>query len=430
MGWRQLFPIVLLFSCVDGFFVNLFYPSRLALLAKDILILIVYIFFILQESANKWVFQFKRSIGFGIWYLAMMFIAVGMLQIFNPGVPGVLVGVLGFKTMFFYWPLAILTYAYIDSPSRMRGLLRKIVYFSIPICLFGLIQFWKPPDYMIREFGEGFRRALVITYGRPGSAGFLRVLGTFASSGQFSAFLLINTMFVFGLLFTVKNKTEKLIMIGCLVLSYITMLATGSRGWSLLFFPATILFVIFCRWLWRTFFIILLLGLSFNFGFSYLGKAVLARFQTVQDIGMIKQRTLGTTGSEFARYLQEYPFGRGIGTGSSSSGVVAGIRKAELGYLENYFGKLQYEVGIVGLILFYLFLLSLTIHWLKYWLKSPDPATYTLVSALTAYCFVIFCVTFVGVIDSPPVGIFLWVIIGMVAKAATFQLDDQYPLST
>ncbi len=143
MSWRSLFPIIFLFTCVDGFFCNWLYPALLPLLLKDIFILIVYALFFIQEYGQQWVIKFKRSIGLGVWYLAILLMLLGGFQIFNPGVPRLEVGILGFKVMFFYWPLAILAYAYVDSFECLKGFIKKIVYFSIPICLFGLYQFWQ-----------------------------------------------------------------------------------------------------------------------------------------------------------------------------------------------------------------------------------------------------------------------------------------------
>lgn len=428
MNWRRLFPIIFLFSCVDGFIVNLFYPAKLPFIFKDIFISIVYIFFsITREPKKRWVFEFRKSVGPGIWYLAISLILLGVLQIFNPGVPGVLIGVLGFKTMFFYWPLAILAYAYVDSLDCLERFMKTIVYFSIPLCLFGIYQFFQGQDFMVRVFGEGFQRALVITGGR--REGFLRVFGTFASSGQFAQFLVINIMFIFGLLFNSRKKPEKMVLIGCLVLNYITILSTGTRGGLLLLFPTAFLFVILCRWLWRSFFIALLIAVSLNFGFTYLGKAVLGRFETVKNIEMIKGRTIGTTLGMFKIYLEQHPFGKGLGTGSLVSRHLSPEWSTDIEMIENYPTKLQCELGIVGVILLYLLLFSLFIHWLTHWLKFIDHRNYIFIAALSAYCWTMFVFALFGIIDSPPIGIFLWAEIGIAAKLATFQPDGQYPLS-
>lgn len=428
MSWRRLFPLIFLFSLVDGFIGNLYYPAKLPFLYKDIFILIVYIlFFITREPGKRWVSEFRRRIGYGNWYIAISLIILGGLQIFNPGVPRLDVGILGFKVTFFYWPLAILAYAYVDNLESLQRLLKTIVYFSIPICIFGIYQFWQDPDFMVRVFGEGFKRAIVMGAGEVGE--FLRVFGTFASTGQFTQFLVINIMFIFGLLFATKRRFEKPILVGCLVLNYITLLCTGSRAGLILLFPTTILFLIFCRWLWRTFFIMFLLSTSLSFGFNYLGRAVISRFETVRDIEMIRHRSIETAERLFKRYLEEYPFGRGMGTGSTAARHLFRETPSELEYIESYPAKLQCELGITGVILFYLLLFRLVLHWIRYWLKLIDRQTYILIAALSAYCWTAFAFSLFGIIDSTPIAIFLWTEIGVVAKLATLQLDDKYPVS-
>lgn len=429
MNWRRLFPIIFLFSLVDGFISNWLYPAKLPFLYKDIFILIVYIsFFITREPGKRWVFEFRKSVGTGTWYLAVSLIFLGLLQIFNPRVPDALIGVLGFKTAFFYWPLAILAYAYVDNLDCLERFMKRIIYLSIPICVFGIYQFFQAPDFMIRVFGEGFKRAIVMAGG--GREEFLRVFGTFASTGQFTNFLVINIMFIFALLFSATKKFERIIMTGCLVLNYIAILCTGSRAGLLLLFPTAFLFVILCRWLWRSFFIALVLAASLAFGFNYLGKAVVGRFETVKDIEMIRGRTIETTVGMFKIYLEEHPFGKGLGTGSLVSRHLFKETPTDIDFIENYPTKLLCEFGIVGVILFYLLLFSLFIHWITHWLKFIDRRNYIFIAALSAYCWTIFAYALFGMIDSPPIGIFLWVEIGIAAKLATLQANAQYPLST
>lgn len=430
MNWRKLFPIIFLFSLVDGFISNWRYPAKLPFLYKDILILAMYIaFFITREPGKRWFSEFRRQVGSGVWYLAMSLFFLGMLQIFNPEVPAALIGALGFKTTFFYWPLAILAYAYVDDLDCLERFMKTIVYLSIPICLFGIFQFFQDKDFMVRVFGEGFKRAMVITSGSARAGFFLRVFGTFASAGQFTSFLVINIMFILGLLFSAKNKFEKVIISGCLVLNYITVLCTGTRAGLLLLFPTGFIFVMLCRWLWRTFFIALLLAVSLGLGFNYLGRAVFARFETVRNIEMIRGRTIETTTKMFKNYLEEHPFGRGMGTATLASRHLFSELPSEIEFIENYPTKLLVELGIAGVILYYMLLISLFIHWATHWLKMADKRARVLIAALTAYCWTMFVYALFGIIDAPPIGMFLWAEIGMVAKLARLQSDDQYPVS-
>lgn len=427
MSWRRLFPIIFLFTCVDGFLGNYFYPALLPLFLKDIFILIAYVlFFITKEPEKRWVFEFRKSVGSGTWYLAIFLILFGLLQIFNPGVPRMEVAILGFKVMFFYWPLAILAYAYVDSFERLRGLIKKIVYFSIPICLFGLYQFWQGPDYMVKTFGRGFERVIIMAAIGGRERSFLRVFGTFASTGQFSAFLTINAMFIFALLFTSKNIFERRLLDGCALLNFITLLATGSRGSFAVVLITGFVFLLLCRRFWRRIVFAFVMITSLSLGFSYLGRAVVLRFETLKNKEMLKLRTIEITRATFLDYLERYPFGRGLGTGTTASRYLLG-KGSGSGWqlIENYPAKLQYETGILGVIIFYLFLINLSIHWIKYWLKPIDPIIFIFSSALSSSFLIIFWTSLISVIDTPPFGIFLWAGVGMVAKLATLQSNAE-----
>ena len=206
MLWRRLFPVIFLFTMVDGFISNWLYPARLPLLYRDFLIIGVYGLFISQEPAGQWVSQLRERAGPGAWFLAMSFMVVGLLEVFNPLSPDLLVGLLGLKVLFLYWPLAILAYAYVDSLERARGLAKAIVFFSVPISLFGLYQFRQGPEFLVSTFGPGFERATVMAWieGIGPDDSFLRIIGTFPSSGQFGSFIQINAMLCFGLLFSTK----------------------------------------------------------------------------------------------------------------------------------------------------------------------------------------------------------------------------------
>jgi len=426
MSWRTLFPLIFFFTLVDGFFGNWLYPALLPLLLKDILILVVYILFFIQEYGRQWLPKFRKSIGFNIWHLAIMLMLLGGFQIFNPGVPSIEVGVLGFKVMFFYWPLALLAYAYVDSFEHLKGLIKKIVYFSIPICLFGLYQFWQGPGYMVHTFGRGFERAVIMAAIGGRERTFMRVFGTFASTGQLSSFLSINAMFIFALLFTAKNVFERRLLNGCAALNFITLLATGSRGSLAVVLITGFVFLALCRRVWRRIVFAFILAASLYLGFSFLGKGVVSRFETLKDKDMVKLRTVEITRATFLAYLEKYPFGHGMGTGTQASRHLLGKgRSSEWQLIENYPAKLQYETGILGVIIFYLLLINLSIHWIKYWLKPSDPVIFIFSSALASVFLIIFWTSLIGVIDSPPYGIFLWAAVGMVAKLAALQLNTE-----
>ncbi len=418
--WKKLFPAVFLFTCVDGFISNWLYPDRLPLLYRDFLVLGVYLFFIGQEPVGRWVGQLRKRVGPVAWLLAISFLVLGLLQIFNPFSPDLLVGLLGFKVLYFYWPLAVLAYAYVDSLEKARSLLKMVVYLSIPINLFGLYQFSQGPDFLVSTFGPGFERATIMAHieGISAEESFLRVIGTFASSGQYSRYLLLNGMFCFALMFSTMDKREWLILGGSGVLNFLALLATGSRGGLLLLLAATLIFAVLCRRARRILVVMSFVGLSLYYGFGWMGERVVTRFETLRDVEMIRHRTVETTSAMFVDIFEEYPLGRGLGTANTASRHLLGEGSSGWSMVENYPSKLQVETGIFGVIVFYSFLFVLSVRWLRRWLRSLDGPAADLGRALTALCFTLFVAAVLsdGGLDTPPGSVFVWTIVGIVAR--------------
>jgi O-antigen ligase len=404
----------------------------LALLYRDFLVLGVYLLFLSREPVGKWVGQLRGRLGPGAWGFALAFLSVGILQIFNPLSPGVLVGLLGFKVVFFYWPLAILAYAYVDGLETARSLLKAIVYFSIPINLFGLYQFWQGPEFLTSTFGPGFERAIVIAHieGILAEESFLRVIGTFASSGQFSNFLLINAMFCFALMFSTASKRDWLVFGGCAVLNFLTLLATGSRGALLALLAEAVVYAVLCHRAWRVLIVASLVGLSLFYGFDWMGEPVAKRFETARDFSMVRHRTVETTTAMFADLVDEYPLGKGMGTASTAARHLLGEESMDLALVENHLSKLQMETGIVGVFFFYGFVLLLILRWIRTWHKLMDEKTFDFVSPISAYCITALLLSFViGGFDSPTAAVFFWGLVGVVARlSAIAHLERQHAL--
>lgn len=420
MSWRRLFPLIFLFTCVDGFISNWLYPARVPLLYRDIFVLGVYVLFIGQEPVGAWIGQLRERIGRGPWLLMMSFMFVGLLQIFNPLLPNALVGLLGFKVLFFYWPLALLAYAYVDTLERARGLFKTIVYCSVPINLFGLYQFWQGPEFLVTTFGPGFERAAIMAHVEGATRSdetFLRVIGTFASSGQFSSFLIANAMLSFALLFSSRRKRDWWVFGGCAILDFLTMLATGSRGGLVTLVLTVGMLALLSSSVRRSLLIAIVVASSLYVGFEWLGGNVVARFESLRDMEMVRHRTLETTPAMLISLIEEYPLGRGLGSGSTASRHILVEDSTDWELVENDPSKLQLETGIFGVILFYLLVMTLSMRWIRKWHKTLDKATFDFVAPLSAYCLTRFALSFlIGGFDTPPTAVFFWALVGIVAR--------------
>lgn len=420
MKWKRFFPVILLFSCIDGFISNYFYPAILPLLYRDFLLLFVCLLFFLQEPFAEWLSKFRHRMGPLAWTFGVLFIVICFLQIFNSGVPALSVGLLGFKVSCFYWLLAPLAYAYAADLKTVRRLLLALFCFSIPINLFGLYQFYAGPDFLVDTFGPGFERATIMTAfegAMDPEDFFLRIIGTFPSSGQYGNFLVMNTFVGFALLLTSRTKRARLFILPCISLNFLAMLATGSRGALLTSMGVVVLFAFLNpdirRWLW--------LGTvgaaSLYFGFHQLGEAVFLRLQSVQDLEMISNRTVETTPVMFQDLLNEAPLGKGMGLATGASRHLVGEDSMDTRLIENHLSKLQLETGIFGVLVFYAFVIALLLRWLTAWRVSANRAIRDLTAPLSAYCISILLLSFIiGGFDSPPQSVFFWILVGLISR--------------
>ncbi len=420
MNWRLFFPLIFLFSCVDGFISNFLYPAILPLLYRDILVLLVYLLFIFQEPVNLHFNDFFNSTNQSCWILALCFVFVGFLQIFNPALPSLIVGLLGFKTYFFYWPLAVLAYAYMKDIETAQRFLGKIAILSIPINLFGIYQFFAGPYFMVDTFGPGFERAVIMA-GFEGAIdwddSFVRVIGTFSSSGQYAHFLVINIMICFALFLGSHGLRKKSFLGLALFLSFVALLTTGTRGGLLLVGTSVLLSSYLCG-VGRGFWMVFILSGGLYFGFHWLGESVMKRFETLRDMDMISERTIETTPLMFQAVLESNPMGRGIGIATGASRHLVGEMSIDIEMVENHPTKLLLEVGILGAASFYAFAFSLIIHWVHKWILLPKE-TRTLTGPLSSYCLVALALSFlIGGFDSPPGSLYFWTFLGIVAKMA------------
>lgn len=422
MFWTSLFPLIYLYTVIDGFFSNLFYPAKMPYLYKDILILVTFFFFFINEHSGRWTGLLRRQLGGSVWMSAMLFLLIGFFQMFNPLSPGLLIGILGFKVIYFYWILALMAFVYFDSYEKIMKFMDRIFVFSVPVNIFGLAQYVIGPALLYQVFGPKphvrIDIAAVGDYSYEQS--FLRVIGTFGSSGQYGNFLVINAIFGFLLLFSnYIPRRKKWIYAAMQGLNFVALLASGSRSSFIFIVLTMILFYRICRQMRVGGVTLILAGLIMLGGFKLLGSRVVERYQSLGQLDQVQQRTAKVTAKMYFELLEKYPMGRGLGSASTAATHLGKFESAGFQLIENYPSKLQSEVGAAGVLCYYLFIFALTARLRDYWLRFVGPREYMLACMLASYLFVQFWVAGVFfIVDSPPVPIFLWTFVGMIARMA------------
>lgn len=410
---------------IDGFLVYFFFTFKPMFFARDIFPALTFLFFMLQEPFRDALNELGRELGILVFFSMAALLTVGILQIYNPESPGLIRGLLGIKLMFLPWLLIPLSYVYFTDIETVENFFKKILIFSIPVNTIGLLQFFLGPGFMIATFGPGFANNTQLAHIYSADytgASFVRIAGTFASSALYGQFLVFIVIICFVLLYAETKPRWLWLLI--MAQNLFCILGTGSRG-ALLFL--VLMFISFSFMLKRArsvIFGLVLFSATLFAAFLTLGPAVTARFEDAARISGIRARTVETTSKMFMMILDRYPLGKGIGSASQASRHLGKIQ-GEYELVENYQSKLQMEVGIVGVILFYALMVFIFARWVE-WRGQffEDTKSHLFFCALSAYFGA--CVV-VGVFpDTAPASVFFWSCVGLLPRLAQFGRMELY----
>ncbi len=343
--------------------------------AKDALVAMVYLSFYLAHRQHK-VQSFRLPFRLPL----LIFFWFGVMQAFNPASTSIFFGIMGLKLYFYYIPLIFLGYALIDKESDLQKFFPYLIGLAMVVALLGIVQsvlghtFLNPAVLAedIRDLSTNYRVAPisgVIVY-RPTSV--------FVSNGRFAFFLVPVWLFAFGyggylILRTRKGRILTLLSLGTITAAIVMAASRGTLLWT-----AGSAVVCAIAFLW---------GCPWQRGQLV---RVLRSFQRAIIIGIIcvaiagvlfpeelKNRftlywetlSLSSPASELVDRTSVYPiqnflgafqsprwpYGYGIGTASLGTQYVMRIFHVPLpGFsVESGYGTLVLELGVVGLLLWF-----------------------------------------------------------------------------
>jgi len=357
-------------------------PSQI-ILAKDILIALTYFsFFVFIVLKNKKIW--KPAFG-GV---LLLFAAVSIINVFNPNSPGLLFGLIGLRSYLWYLPLMFLGYYMFDKEEKLLKFCQILVYLSIPLFLLAILQylFYESGLAFIRPFTESSQfhafRIVIGTWVKNGSVPLLS--SVFGTAHRYSRFSMLLFFLGLGLLATKypRNlsfpKKRKILLIVSILSAFFGIILSSARTAFILTTVGAVLFFAFATyiknsqifdlgknnriWIFSLIAVILIvLPIIFLFGNS-------AFFQISAFYFAFNER-IPWAFEGFRSALANAKF-FGMGTGTFSQGlrnipgsvewnnqnkelITTGFR------FENGFGRLIFELGIFGTIIFYLFWLYL-----------------------------------------------------------------------
>jgi hypothetical protein len=345
--------------------------------AKDILVAVVYLsFFMACRRRDRDLETFRPP-----FFAALMIIVwFGALQMFNPASTSIFYGLLGMKLYFYYMPLVVLGYALMNSEADLRRFFHVNLGLMLIIVALGLVQavlghtFLNPenPAADIRELSTLYREAPIsgVRVYRPTSV--------FVSAGRFSDMLIVMWMVVFGFsgYLLLRHRRGRIFAFLALGVTAAGALMGASRGvfmWTMgSAAVGSAAFVWGAPWregearrVVRTLFraalgvVLAVAGLLVTYPEALLNRLAVYS-ETLDPRSPATELAFRATDYPlrnlmFAFSYPRWPYGYGIGSVSQGGQYVTRILHAPpaTGGVESGFGNIIIELGIVGLLLWF-----------------------------------------------------------------------------
>jgi hypothetical protein len=424
--WRLAVQAVLVLLIVEGAIRKWLVPGAqdLVYFAKDVLLLAAYLGFWVHRrrlrNPRAEVPALWLALGAGAFY--------GLAQAFNPRLPSVLVGLLGFKAYFWYVPLLFIMPAVFPTDAALFRFLRRYALLAVPVGLLAFAQFLSPASSALNTYARVPQEAgYISTFG---SSTQVRVTATFSYITGYSSYLLATSILILALLaFQRWRWRGQLALYAALAMTLLGMLMTGSRGpvfLLLLLFPIYWLLAV-VRERGRGAVIgrqVLILGLLAMVLGNAAPGAIEAFRGRAAGRGDVRERALAPFTVPFDKMDEAGLVGYGIGAAHQGAAAVV---KNTLPYswlrgnlVETESGKVMIELGPFGFVLIYFVRLYLVGFSLNQALRLRTRFH----RALATGAFLLFLAEIPGsVVFDPTMDVYYWFFGGLLMTAMS--LDSQ-----
>jgi hypothetical protein len=386
----------------------------------------------------------------------LIFIWFGMMQIFNPASTSIWFGLMGYKIYFYYVPLIFIGYALLNSEAEVRrffivNLILALIIISLGIAQSVLGSSFLNPVHQAEELRE---LSNLYRYAPTTGAIAYRPTSIFVSAGRYSNFTMVAWLLSlgFGGYLLLRQKRGRALVFIAIGVTAAGAFLTASRGtfmWAMINGLATsAAFIWGAPWrqgeALRAFRGIqraaLAIGLGIILLFFTFPDALLSRLAIYQDTLMptsaaseLQGRTWDYPVRNFVSAFgyDRWPYGYGIGTTALGGQYVArffGARPPVMS-VESGFGTLVVEMGIGGLILWFVMSFSIVFAAWKVVKKLKGSPWFPMGFVIFWYAFVLFYPsTFAGMqpYEDFLLNAYLWLLLGILFRLPTVVLSAQF----
>jgi len=420
--------------------------------AKDILVATVYVSFIIAVRRKKTV----KIVRPPFFVAVMLLVWFGIMQMFNPASTTIVYGLLGVKLFFWYIPLYFVGYALFNSEADLRRFFRVNAWIALVITGLGVAQSIIGPSFLnparpadeIRELSTLYRVSPItglVSYRAP---------SVFVSAGRYTNYLLI--AWVLMLAFTgyllLRHKRGRNLAFISLAVIYAAIILSASRGVFLWTAGAALIIVVAFIWgaPWRQREVLrvfrtvqraaLAVALAMVALFFVFPDALLARLAIYSET-----LTPGAANSELQTRTWDYPlrnfmgafdydrwpYGYGIGTSSLGVQYVAKFfHAAPMGIgVESGFGALVLEMGIGGLILWFIMSIAILVSAWKVVRKLKGSPWFPIAFSIFFYATVLLMPTTFASMQAYEdfvINAYFWTMLGILFRLPSLALSSQF----
>jgi branched-subunit amino acid transport protein len=374
---------------------------------KDVLVGVTYAAFLVARTRRDTVLfrpPFRNAL--------VMFFLLGLVQVFNPLSPSIFYGLLGLKLDFYYIPLMFVGYGMLRKENDLRRFLVVSMVLAAVISLVGILQAIVGLDFLNPHGGADIELLGHLVRSTPSGLAVLRPPSVFVSDGRFGQYIILSFILGLGaagylLLRTRRGRKTVLPAVGLVALAGVL---SGSRG-AFVYIAASAL-VLSAAMLW---------GAPRGLGEGYRLVKALRRSLIFVALAMALAAIIfpDVIGAHWAFYQEtvmpgsehyevgirtwDYPMaelkkafadpdwamGHGIGTASLGGQYVSRIMEVAPSniWVENGYGNLIVELGILGPILWLIWASSLVFAALKTTLRLKGTWAFPVAFSVLWYAF-------------------------------------------
>lgn len=226
LAWRRAVVAALVLAVFEGALRKWVFPEhgQIVYLVKDVLLLGAYAGFWAPRVLRREPLFDRHPANLPLALLGLVL----LLQLLNPLLPNLALGLFGIRAYLAYMPLLFLVPAVFPDAQALRRFWRWYLLLALGPLALGLVQFTQPPDSPLNRYAWEDELG-------PGVAGFaetgrVRVTGTFSYLTGFTSYLLLVILMALSVVaFEPKGRLRQ-VLYGLLALAVVNLLMTGSRG--------------------------------------------------------------------------------------------------------------------------------------------------------------------------------------------------------